>query len=223
MKLIHNDFIGIEFDFYNNQFINLVIENSKDFYEFTHQLYLQIEENQELGWVLSKDNKIESISKNVLFINDYFNFDLNNKKINNLINQNILEFFKERDYYKNFALINNEISLLEQEILLNIDLPLICEKEFFYEDLIKLLEFKINENISFIEKIITYIDIFIKLKKIEIVCFVDIFSYLTKDEVSQLIKQLKYMEVSGFFLENSVKLKLDDLKTVIIDNDFCII
>lgn len=54
----------------------MIIENQKIMYEFLMDLREAIEENTE-KIILSKDNKIEDISKNVELLTDFIQFDMN--------------------------------------------------------------------------------------------------------------------------------------------------
>ena len=222
MKLVHPD-IDKHFDFNKNRFYSLVVENSNEFYNLTNDFYIQCNNESGGKWILSKDNTILDISKSILFIYDYFNFDYNSKKIQSLITHEIESIAQANDLYFNIAEINTLISSLNDTICNLSSVPLNTHYDFTLTDLIKLSSYKISTENNFIDSLHSYIDIFQKLKNISLVVFVNLTSYLSDAEIMSLQKQLEYMEINALFIESNNKYTLPLTETVIIDNDLCII
>lgn len=222
MKLVHPN-IETHIDFSKNKIYSLIVENSKEFYNLTHQLYKQVNVGEDVGqWVLS-NNKILNIAKTTLFIYDYYNIDFNSKKIQTLITNEVESVANANDLHFNISQINTLISQINEVIFENIDIPLTSDFEFCLADLIKLSAYKINKENDFLNSIHTYVDIFQKLKNIELVVFVNLFSVLEQEEIENLLKQLKYMNINVLMIDGFDKYNLKNVEKIIIDNDLCVI
>lgn len=198
MKLVHKN-INKQFDFKTNLFCHLIVENPKEFFMLTKELHSQTELGEPGDWVLS-DSEILDVSKNCLFIYDYYQLNFNSKKIQNIINSSVLNILKHNDYYKEFSKINLELIELNQKVLENIELPIQYNNDFNFEDFVKFSNYTIGEETNFLQKIISFIDIYSKLKSIKLIIFINLFLVLSKEEINLLIKQLKYQNLSAFFI-----------------------
>jgi len=222
MKLIHSH-IDVEFDFDKNSSQLLIIENSSEFFELTHQLYRQCEGAGDGEWVLSDDSQILSLQKLSEIITEYYSFSLNNKKIENLLNGELLSLLKSGDYFEEFSLINKNLIAINEDLSMRLDFPVSYSEEFLFEDFIKFSHYKINENLGLTEKLLTYIDIYVNIKNIKLAIFVNLFSILSEDDIKKLLKQLEYMQIKVFFIESQLKYDIKSMQKTIIDNDLCVI
>ena len=219
MKLVHKD-INKHFDFAVNSFQHLIIENAKEFFNLTNELYAQSVLGEDGFWVLS-DSGILDLQKETLFISNFFDMDFNSKKIQNLINNKIENELKYNDFYKEFAEINLLLNKLNFDITQRIDLPVSYNNEFSFDDLIKFSNYKITAETDFIEKIISFIDIFTKLKKIKLVVLINATTYLTEKQLLQIFKHLKYANLSAMLIDGKPATKIAAAQTTIIDPDLC--
>lgn len=220
MKLVH---VNVErhIDFSICPAYIFVIENAKEYYKLTSELYRQY--SGEDGNFALSENGIISIEKNVLFIYDFFQIALDTKKIENIINAMVMAEFKKGDYIKLLNEINEKIINLNEKVLQNIDLNLTYEDVFDSEKFVKLSHYKVKEESTLIEKIIAYIDMYVKIKGIRVVTFVNAFSFFNKEEICQILKQLNYMQLYCIFFEPCKSYDIENTKTIIIDNDLCVI
>ncbi|MBQ8425356.1 MAG: type II-A CRISPR-associated protein Csn2 [Clostridia bacterium] len=222
MKLI-NSKIDYIFDFSKNDTYSLVIENPNEFYSLTMELFYQCSSDLDGEWVFGVNNEIKSISKNLLLLHNYYEFSCSSKKIDSLINSTILDALKTNDYFEEISSINSELFKINDKICEKVDLPIESSFEIDFDSIVKLLNYKIKDDLDFLNKLITYIDIFIKIKKIKVVVFIGLFSYLSEQEIDNLIKQLRYMDIKIMFIDNYDKCPFKYVKKIIIDNDLCII
>lgn len=221
MKLVHEN-IDKKIDFEASPIQLLVIENAKEMYNLTSQLFRQSQNSGDGGWVLS-DKDILDISKSVLFIHDVLDITFGGKKLEALVNNHILEKLKKGDYISQLSSINSAIIGLNREISNDIDFAVEYKDEFGFEDVVKLSNYKIKQEQFFLDNLVTYIDLYIKLRLVKVVCFVNIFSFLDEDDVIRLIKELKYHDVKILFIESVPKYTLQDVEITIIDRDLCVI
>lgn len=108
-------------------------------------------------------------------------------------------------------------------MLNEIDLSISSKDEFSYEDFIKVSCYSVNEEIDLPSKIITYIDIFVKLTKTKLVVLINLFSYLTQQEVETLVKNIEYLNVSVLLIDSQDKYSNFKIEKTIIDDDLCLI
>ena len=220
MKLVHIN-ISRHIDFDINFCYSLIIENSKEFYRLTNELYQQT--NGEEGNFVLSNNDILDISKNCLFIYDYYTNLLSSKKVQNILNNKILQIIQDNDFYKEFSQINKILLDINDKIKETINTNIEYNQEFSNENLLKISNYKITQTNSLIDNIINYIDFYTQNTKINTIIFVGAFTVFEQSTIEMLIKQLKYMQLNVLFIDNYQKYKIDNIETIIIDNDLCVI
>ena len=220
MKLVHIN-ISRHIDFDINFCYSLIIENSTEFYRLTNELYQQT--NGEVGNFVLSDNEILDISKNCLFFYDYYTNFLNSKKIQNILNNKITQIIQENDFYKEFSQINKILIDINDKIKENIDINIEYNQEFNSDSLIKSSNYKISQTNTLLENIINYIDFYVQNTKINTIIFVGAFTVFDQSTIEIFIKQLKYMQLNILFIDSYQKYKINNIETIIIDNDLCVI
>lgn len=219
MKIVHK-YLNDAIDFDISSVYSLIIENSELFYKLTNDLFLEC--NGEDGdFVLSNNFKIDKFEKQSIFIYDYFNLVCSGVKVDKLIKSAILERLNELDNFDLMSKINQAIIEINEKVIVSVDLDLSFDDEFDYEKLIKISNFKVKEDSILIEKLYSYINLFIKLKNIKLVIFVNLFDYFSEKEIDELIKQLRYNELCVLIVSSHEKYHLENAKRIIIDNDLC--
>ena len=223
MRLAHFD-IDYVFDFdKQNTTYSLVIENSMQYFNLVKQLIDQNNGKQGGGWILSQIDKELSLQDNVVCVYNFFDLNLNSKKIESVINNEVLKVIKEKDLLREFEDLSKLVLKINDEILSNIDLPIDSSDDITYENFIKLSNYKITEEIDILNKIVTYVDLFVKLKNIKLVILVDCFAVLSEQDMQKLLKQFNYMDCNVLLINSQNKYTFNDVKKCIIDEDLCII
>ena len=219
MKIVH-ECLNEAINFDICPVYSLIIENSELFYKFTNDLFNQC--NGEDGdFVLSNNFKLDKFEKQAVFIHDYFNLSCSGIKIDKLIKSSILEKLNELDNFELMSRINQLIIEINEKVIDMVDLDLKFDDEFDYEKLIKISNFKIKEDSVLIEKLYSYIDIFVKLKNIKLVILVNLFDYFSEVQINDLLKQLRYNELFVLIVNSHEKYNLENAKRIIIDDDLC--
>lgn len=220
MKLINNRYEQhMDFDRFSACF--LVLENSHEYLKVVEELRDECIENEDSEFVFSDGLEVLNMSKNCLLFYNYFDFDINNKKIIGEINNRVLDFISKNDYVKDFCEINKMIIDINDKILNNFDFEVEYDDEFSYDKFIKISNYKISTQSKFIDKIMAYIKLYSKLKNIKLVIFIGLSAYLSKEEIQLFIKELEYLELKCLFVEPYQKYKINNVGTIIIDDDLC--
>ena len=220
MKIVYPNF-NYTIDFENQNCFILTIENSKLFYDFCKDIFIQY--NGETGDTIIFDDEKFTMEKNSILFYDYFNIENNTTKIINLINKTITSELNNGDYIKEISEINSLIVKLNQKLIEEIDLPIIYSDDFSIEKFVKLSNYSVAKNNKILEDILTSIEILINIKKVKLIIFINIFSILSEDEIYDLIKDLKYKDIKILFVNSYEKYKILDVEKIIIDDDLCVI
>lgn len=201
----------------------LVIENHSKFYESILDLINQIE-NGELGnFILTEDAKTLKIDNEADILYCLFNFEINSKKITNLLNKKIQTILQYNDYFEKIIKIKSQINALINDIKFDSGLALDCSEELDINMLFKSAGMHICEKSEkLLEKLINYVDVLFELKKISVLIVVFLHNILSEDEILSLLKHCEYKEISLIAIENNnPSITLLNEKKVIIDNDLC--
>lgn len=220
MKLVNSRY-NQHFDFNNYFAYYLIIENSKEFLKVVEELYGECFASVDSEFTLSENNEILSISKNSLLIYNYFDLDLNNKKITNEINSRISNIFSSQDFVEDFTKLNQLFININDKVVSNFDFELEYDADLTYDKLIKISNYKISEQSTFIDKLIGYIKIYTALKKTKLLVFVGLSDYLSQAELEVFLKELEYLELKCLLVESHQKYNLDFVGKILIDEDLC--
>lgn len=220
MKLIHPHF-SIQIDFDKNDCYSLVIENSREFYEKTSELFRQ-SNGDDGNFVLSENIELD-ISKACLYIYDFYSDTLNNKKTITSINKKVIDILKSNDFVCEFNEINKLFININDSVLEQLDYNIEYADNLDYDTFVKFSSYKIKTDNSLLENLLSYIQIFVQNEGKILLIFVNLFSVLEKSEIELLIKQLRYMQLKVLLIDSHQKYKVDDIETIIIDDDLCII
>ena len=220
MILSHFD-IERKMDFSKNDCYSLIIENANEFFRLTKEMYNQV--NGEEGNFVLYENGILEIKRKCLFIYDYYTDIFSNKKVINILNTKILDFLKEHDFLSKFSQLNKIMIDINEQVAQEISANLEFNQEFGYDSFIKFSNYKFTQNKDFVENLVNYIDFYVQSTKTQIVIFVHLFSVLNKEQIEQLIKQMRYMQLNVLLIDSRQIYKLKDVETIIIDEDLCVI
>lgn len=220
MKLINNRYQQ-HFEFEKSSVWTLIIENSKEYLRVVQELYNECFFGEESDFVLSENSEILELSKNCLFLHNYFDLDLNNKKIISEINSRVADVFKSKDFVEDFYKINQIFVSINDKIVEDFDFKLEYDGELTYDKLIKLAGFKIASESKFAERLMSYIKIYTGLKKTKLIIFVGLSEFLSFEEINQFLKEIAYLDLKCLLIESHQKYSLDFANRVVIDDDLC--
>lgn len=220
MKLVNNRYQQhMDFNLYPAYF--LVLENSQEYLKVVEEFYVECNAKGESQFVLSNNSEIIDIAKNCLLIHNYFDLDLNNKKIVNEINNRVLNFISQRDFVQDFCALNKLFIEINDKIVDDFDFKLEYDEDFTYDKFVKISNYKIESQSKFLDRLMSYIKIYCALKKTKLIVFVGLSLFVSKEELEIFIKELKYLELNCLFIEPVLKYNLENVGRIIIDEDLC--
>ncbi|MBQ8429229.1 MAG: type II-A CRISPR-associated protein Csn2 [Clostridia bacterium] len=198
----------------------LIIENPAEFYNMVSDLDGQFE-GTEGKFVFSMDGQIIPAGKYGAMISNLFHFDLNDKKLLNLLYKRLegVAFGDKITFFN--TLTSKTVEFLEE---LSFAVPFALEyDEPQPSDCLKAAGLKFAKVYDTLEeKIICYINACIELKKCEFFVFVNLKSVLSDEQLQQVYVHCRAEQVGLFLIEdNKRRTLLSCEKAVIITEDLC--
>lgn len=220
MKLVHFELSGILLD-EKTEFMEWIIEMPEAFSEYVMELSAQID-GGEGRFVLSEKNKELDLAKKVDIIFNPFAVDINSKKILSKLYLELSALSKgEQMYVKTIELLRHL-----QEYMLDLEQCTEYILEFDKEADVSALWKAVNvhyetSDMDFLERLVQYIKILAAMTGIKLFVFVNLRSYLADYQIQELIKEMKYQDTRGLFIESQQKGCMEGVKQYIIDVDRC--
>ena len=199
----------------------LVVENVELLRTIILQLKFQI--NNKIGdFILSDNDEILDISKNILLITDVFEISGLSKQLKNKLQQYV------ESSYDNDALFQDVYDKLIEfgdDLINSAPYPLCFSQSLTKIDIIKMLDIQLEHNYSsLLEAVIDYIDIFSQIIKTKLFVFVSLRSFLTDEEFNNFMKIMDYKGIRVLLIERYLSLDNGINNNVhIIDKDLCVI
>jgi CRISPR-associated protein, csn2 family len=219
MKLANSKFFEtLEFECGSQ---TLVVENVELLRTIILQLKFQI--NNKIGdFILSDNDEILDISKNILLITDVFEISGLSKQLKNKLQQYVESSYDNDDLYQD---VYQKLIEFGNDLTNSSPYPLCFNQEISKFDIIKLLDIQFEHNYSsLLEEVIDYIDIFSQIIKTKLFVFVSLRSFLTDEEFNNFMKIMDYKGIRVLLIERYLSLDNGINNNVhIIDKDLCVI
>lgn len=218
MRLVHKDF-EFRFEFKENKQGLLIVENPCLLREFIQNFRL----GDEGRFVLSDNNELLQIDKNLAYIIDFFNINLNERKILTKLNEIIKNEILNSELFLECNELCCKLETLSEQICLNIDYTINYTNDINTGTLIKFLNFKFKDDeVNILERLIDYLKINAELLKIKLFVFVNAMSYFNEYEIDKILEFVNYQKMNILFIENKLPEKIDGFGQIyIIDKDYC--
>ena len=219
-KLIFNP-NTFELDITDPQFLTIVIENKKFYWNFNKYLYDCFPDHVKYCslFVNGSEVKIEDVST---YIYNVLDLNLNTKQ-----NLNALYKILKKSYFTELTStvekIQEQLETVCKEIKLDFDAELTMESSIRIDDVFKIggLQFVESEN-GLLENISRFILAGKELRSANIVFINHLHDYLEDEEIANLIKEIQYKGITLINLETNKPVSpLENEKIVIIDSDLC--
>lgn len=198
----------------------LVVENVELLRTIILQLKFQI--NNKIGdFILSDNDSILDISKNILLITDVFEISSLSKQLKNKLQQ-YLESSYDDDIFLD---VYHKLIEFGNDLINSAPYPLCFNQSLTKIDIIKMLDIQLEHNYSsLLEEVIDYIDIFSQIIKTKLFVFVSLRSFLTDEEFNNFMKIMDYKGIRVLLIERYLSLNNGMNNNVhIIDKDLCVI
>lgn len=197
----------IKFDFLDNiiefidSYINVIeIENRKYFTRIINDLLLLNEGIIEDINIYENNNEL-NITNKINIIIDYFNIDFNNKKYINEINRIIIDNIDE-NIVKQLNNTYNQIYKQLNQVIKNIDLPIVIDSNIELNSLLKIIKISIQSQNDILDKLLLLIDIEDILKIDKLLVFINLKQYLSKEELKELYKYSIYKNIKILLIDS---------------------
>lgn len=220
-KLVYGKY-DISMNLEENSVNELIVENPSVLAEIVQELTAQAE-GAEGGFILSEDEKILSVEKNLVLIKDPFSVDINQRRMLTKLYEELEAYTKDslflevEDFYHAYIRYMNGIC--EKSGLF-----LTYEEEPRSEDIFKLAKLRIDSQTeSLAEQLADYIKVCAELLRQEVFVFLNLKLFLTKEEVKALYQECFYRKVQIVLIEAVFTEKMPQEKVYLIDKDKCII
>lgn len=221
MKFIYSPY-QLEIEIQEQQITVLTIENPKAYSEILSDLWNQIE-GMEGELILSENEKVKKISKDVDLVFNPFSLDCNNRKVLTKLYQELKGITSENLLSESVE-INKQILEYLEKVIVQVPYSLDYEVDFDVTNLLKIYAVRVNslaENL--LEKIVEYIKVMHRICNIQIFIFVGLKQYMTVNELKQLYEFIFYEHISMIILGPVFTKTVDGEKGWILDSDLCII
>ena len=201
----------------------IIIENRKILYDFEKYLFNEFEGNSDY-LLLMDNNKIIDHKKNIYFLSNFYDMDLNNKK-------NLLALYKQIKVNHNdelkerFEQLTSNINKFLEFINFESVFDLTFDGNILIDDVLKLGDLKFNnENDSLFNTLISYLEIINNLFNIEVFIVEELHKYFSNDELIKAMNELKYHGIILINIEkdNNFEGISDEIRNY-IDIDYCTI
>lgn len=220
MKLVH-ELLSRTIEFRENINNVLVIEEPTFFTKIVEDFNKQ-EEGKEGGVVLSENDSIIDLSKNLILITDLFNISINDKKILTKLYKIVKEeAYESANYDKTMELQNQIISYIEK-LTTSLDYHVEYDLDIDFTNVFKILNLKLVEDETLlIDKLINYIKIINDLYLAKCVVIINLKAYLTKEELKNFYNEINYRKFNVLLIENKDYDRIETEKVYIVDKDLC--
>lgn len=222
MKLVYME-LEQQLIFQENMVNVLVIEHKKLFRKMVYELGNQID-GANGGFILSDNNKLLKIDKEISLVLNPFTLDINSRKALTSLYNELNELGMNEENYLKTCKLKSELAGYTYGLLNQVDYALKFQDDFALPSLFKALEvqFEVGEG-DFLERLVHFIDVSSKFQKVKIIVFVNLKTYLTDEEIQELYKEAFYRKLNLLLLENSIEHELEEEIVSIIDKDLCFI
>ena len=180
----------------NTEYIRCIeIENKNYFYRVV-SLLNNFDNGEELQDEIDFVDKID-----FKLIIDYFNINLNDKKMLNAVIKYVKENIDETNYdklLKNYQRLCNLFS----SSLDYIDLPIYIEEDINIDNIIKLMNIKIKKEENILKNLFIFVVIIKELQNYNLLVLVNLKQYLTKEELNEFYKYAIYNKVALLLIDN---------------------
>lgn len=181
----------------DNEYVRCIEIENKDYFYRTISLLNDFNNNEDLKEEINFIDKID-----FKMIIDYFNVDLNDKKTLNAVIKYVKENIDVLNYDKLLRSYQRLCTLFSSS-LENIDIPINIEEDINIDNIIKLMNIKINKEDSILKNLFILIDVINELKNYNLLILVNLKQYLTKEELNEVYKYAIYNNVTLLLIDNT--------------------
>lgn len=200
----------------------LIIENPKALLSILESISFQIDGNDGKV-VLSKNNSIVPISKNLELLTVFSPFEINRKNLANRLVSRLIEESVSENMYESTIELRNQI----EEFCLNLSSELIGSIEFrncTIEMLIRGMSPYFEDSHGLlIEKLSDYFDLVREYERDKLFVLYNLRSLISDADFRALVADVNKKSIEVVFIESLERANVEGIKRIIVDIDLCMI
>lgn len=220
MKFVHTD-IETPIELSEEYTFVLILENASDFY-FKVTDFKAVFDGAENGLSFWTENKLAKPDKYGDLLTDLFSFEMNNKRMLNLLYKKAEESYQSGAGIVKLNEITTDIMSFFKDTFF--DFPFLLDyDEVSFSDLLKACSVRFTDSYdTLLERILCYINILVELKNLKFMVFVNLKSVLRDEELICLYRHCRNEKIALLLLESGkIRPLLPEEKAVIITQDLC--
>ncbi|MDD4508265.1 MAG: type II-A CRISPR-associated protein Csn2 [Eubacteriaceae bacterium] len=224
MKLYH-PYLEIPIVLEENKHYQLIIENPGIYSELMVELKGQIA-GEKGRFVLSRADELLSISKTTDLCIDFFDSDVNQRKIVTALHHLLAKQAVNEVWYLKTQKCLADLAAYVNALTQDFELPLSVSEHYQMEDILKLMGVTIRSHpVNLLEKIVDYLNVMGKIGKVELFVLVNLKNWLNESDFMLLYDYIEYQKIQVLFVESTQRMGecSQREKFRIIDVDGCVI
>lgn len=214
MRVIKQPHIDQDIILNKDNFYNVVIENQINYRQYLQSLKNQLE-NKDPFLLLYDNDKEKELDKEAFLIDNPLSIQIDEKKMNTLIQKEIAAEITE-DQKEKFEILQHEITEYIENISLDYPLPVSFDLDYSLISLLKSISLQTASDFpSYLEYLVNQIKKISFVLKYNVFFIVNLQDYLSDEEMQSFIKEMNSLEI--FFVIVSSHLPISR-----ISNEFII-
>lgn len=214
MRVIKQPHIDQDIILNKDNFYNVVIENQINYRQYLQSLKNQLE-NKDPFLLLYDNDKEKELDKEAFLIDNPLSIQIDEKKMNTLIQKEIAAKITE-DQKEKFEILQHEITEYIENISLDYPLPVSFDLDYSLISLLKSISLQTASDFpSYLEYMVNQIKKISFVLKYNVFFIVNLQDYLSDEEMQSFIKEMNSLEI--FFVIVSSHLPISR-----ISNEFII-
>lgn len=214
MRVIKQPHIDQDIILNKDNFYNVVIENQINYRQYLQSLKNQLE-NKDPFLLLYDNDKEKELDKEAFLIDNPLSIQIDEKKMNTLIQKEIAAEITE-DQKEKFEILQHEITEYIENISLDYPLPVSFDLDYSLISLLKSISLQTASDFpSYLEYMVNQIKKISFVLKYNVFFIVNLQDYLSDEEMQSFIKEMNSLEI--FFVIVSSHLPISR-----ISNEFII-
>lgn len=219
MKLVHPE-IDTLFDTDGNYVNTIIIENQSFYYSFLSELNEQVN-GADGKIVLSDDNTVISVQKNLELLSDFIPFELNKKSLVNKLAASLEKVSTDAEHYSDTMRLVSELEDYMYKLSFECTGDILFPK-LSAGTLIKAAAPVFNEEYeSLSEKVLDYMELVYEYECKKLFVTVSMRSFISDTDANLFMKSVLMHGFHVIMVENYAYPKCEYEKRTVIDSDLC--
>lgn len=218
MKLTHYS-LENSIDFDESEVWTLVCDNSRQFAQLTHDFCVLLGRGDD-GWNLY-DGKQLDIAKYVMYLVDFHNVSINDKKSSNILQDKLKQIAFDEEHTIITHEVLSKITGYLNELVADVDFPTRVSDVDLGVVFKSVTVSFLDESENLCEKLMDYVTLLSRLTVIKVLVCVNLRSYLELSELELFFNHCEQSGIKLLCIENRYKIKLNCEKILYSDEDMC--